>query len=202
MKQPPYQHRTAASRTGGRAGHAGARRRPPGPVLPLAAGGTAVGATAVAWAAGFPAVPVVATLSAAVAVGAVAARRRTRRRAVTGLPGGRRPARRAAADRVVAALAVLLVLPVLLAVALAVALTSRGPVLLRRARPGAVPRLTFRCTDRRGRTTRLGWLLQRSSLDVLPTLLDVVAGRMAFPGPPLPLSGTAPARALRRAAIR
>ena len=201
MNQPPYLH-TAFSRTGRRAGHAGTRRRPPGrrrdgiPVLHLAAAGAVT--TATLWAADSPAVPVFATLSVAVAAGALASRRGTRRRAVTVLPGGGRATLRTAAYRVAAALVVLLVLPLLLAVALAVELTSRGPVLLRRARAGAGPALAFRCTDRQGRTTRLGRLLQRSSLDELPGLLDVVAGRVALPGPPLPRSGTAPGRPVRR----
>ena len=150
-------------------------------VLPLLTGGAAVGAAATAWTGGSLAVRVAATLAAALAAGSLA----FRRRAVTGPPGGGPGALRTAAYRVAAALVVLLVLPLLLAVALAVELTSRGPVLLRRARAGSGPTLAFRCTDQRGRTTPLGGVLRRSALEDLPALLDVVAGRVVLPGAPL-----------------
>ena len=157
------------------------RNRSSGPLL--VTGGAAVGATATAWSGGSPAVPVVATLCAAIAAGALAARHRARRHAVTGPRARQGAPLRRATHRAVAALVLVLVLPLLLAVALAVELTSRGPVLLRRARVGAGPALAFRCTDRWGRTTRLGQLLARPSLDEHTALLDVVTGRMALLGP-------------------
>ena len=200
MNQPPYLHHTAPSRTRRRAGHTRPRRSPPRrrrdgvAALHGTAAGAAAGTTAALWAADPLHVGLFAALTAAVTAVALASRRRTRRRAVTGLPGDRWAALRAATYRVAAALVVVLVLPLLLAVALAVELTSRGPVLLRRARAGTGPALAFRCTDGQGRTTRLGRLLQRSSLDELPGLLDVVAGRVALPGPPVPRPGTLPRR--------
>jgi hypothetical protein len=203
MNQPPYLHHTTSSPTHRRAGHAGTRRTPPrrrrgvAGLHVAAAGGAVVGTTAALWAADPPDVPLFVTFFVAVAAGALASHRATRRRPVRGLPGGRRAALGTAAYRVAAAIVVLLVLPLLVTVALAVELTSRGPVLLRRARAGAGPALTFRCTDEAGRTTRLGRLLQRSSLDELPGLLDVVAGRVAVPGLPLSRSETVPGRPVR-----
>ncbi|SFK91817.1 sugar transferase [Geodermatophilus ruber] len=91
------------------------------------------------------------------------------------------------AQQVLAALGVLLLAPVLLAVAAAVKLTSRGPVLLRRERRRrdgrTVSALAFRCT--RGGTgdlTPLGRVLRRYALDGLPGLLDVVAARPSHRG--------------------
>lgn len=90
--------------------------------------------------------------------------------------------------RVVAALATLLLLPVLLLIAAAVRLSGRGPVLVRE--PGAgrgSPTLRFRTTavaDRNpesstgGRLTRLGHVLRASCLDELPRLLDLVRGEV------------------------
>jgi Bacterial sugar transferase len=92
-------------------------------------------------------------------------------------------------DRVLAALLGLLLLPVLLLLALAVGLSSRGPVLVRRTRhgtdvPGA-PVLRFRTTAAgepaptarvENRFTLVGRILHGLSLDELPRLLDVARG--------------------------
>ncbi len=115
-------------------------------------------------------------------------------------------------DRVVAALALVLLAPLLLTIALAVRLTAGGPVLYRQLRIGRdeVPfeMLKFR-TMREAigesdaawaaallgmdaptadqaiadRRTPLGRLLRRSSLDELPQLWNVVRGDMAIVGP-------------------
>lgn len=97
---------------------------------------------------------------------------------------------RQVAERVLAAVMVVLLAPLLLATGLAVRLTSPGPALVRPV--GAVgrttPTLRFRTTFAAGQSrlvtgagteyTPLGRLLHRSGLDELPGLLDGVRGNM------------------------
>jgi len=88
-------------------------------------------------------------------------------------------------------------LPLFAAVAVAVAIASGRPVFFSQKRAGlggrAFDMVKFR-TMRSGdgsdmeRTTRIGRLLRATSLDELPQLLHVLAGRMALVGPrPLPV---------------
>jgi exopolysaccharide biosynthesis polyprenyl glycosylphosphotransferase len=119
-------------------------------------------------------------------------------------------------DLVVAGLLVVVLSPVLLACALAVRVTSRGPVLFRQPRVGrdgqvfhmhkfrsmvadAESRLqslrSRKETDgpifklqRDPRVTRVGRVLRAFSLDELPQLVDVLRGHMSLVGPrPLPV---------------
>jgi exopolysaccharide biosynthesis polyprenyl glycosylphosphotransferase len=120
-------------------------------------------------------------------------------------------------DRVVASAALLLLSPVLLALAVAVRLDSPGPVLYRQERVGVNGRhftmLKFRSmvvdADRQvealqgenisdgllfkmrtdPRVTRVGRWLRRLSLDELPQLLNVLGGSMSLVGPRPPLPG-------------
>ena len=103
-------------------------------------------------------------------------------------------------DVLLSAVALLLVSPVMLGVALAVKLTSRGPVLYRQERMGmdgavfpilkfrtmrvdsepAGPRMATAGDDRR---TPVGAFLRRTSLDELPQLFNVLRGDMSLVGP-------------------
>ncbi|MEH3148207.1 MAG: undecaprenyl-phosphate glucose phosphotransferase [Methylobacterium frigidaeris] len=104
-------------------------------------------------------------------------------------------------DRVVGSLMLLLFAPVMLAVALAVKLSSPGPVLFRQKRYGFNNELIEVCKFRsmyadqgdaaaarlvtRGdpRVTPVGRFIRKTSLDELPQLLNVVRGDLSLVGP-------------------
>jgi exopolysaccharide biosynthesis polyprenyl glycosylphosphotransferase len=119
-------------------------------------------------------------------------------------------------DLIVATVGLLIISPLLLVVALAIKVSSRGPVLYRSVRPGMAGRpfscLKFRTmrehadqiqadleplNEKSGalfkirndpRLTRVGRALRRFSLDELPQLWNVVRGEMSLVGPrPLPM---------------
>jgi lipopolysaccharide/colanic/teichoic acid biosynthesis glycosyltransferase len=148
------------------------------------------------------------------------------------------PTRRTAAiakrgiDVAGAVLGLLLLVPLLLAIALAIRVTSPGPAIFRQRRAGRGHRefvmWKFRtmvegADDMRTellaqvaddewldlehdpRVTRVGRILRRCSLDELPQLVNVLRGDMSFVGPrPLPLDEHAriPAWAAARADVR
>ena len=103
-------------------------------------------------------------------------------------------------DLLGAGLALLLLSPLLLAIAAAIKLDSRGPVFFRQQRVGrhGVPfrihkfRTMVADAPQRGpaltvgddaRITRVGRWLRRTRLDELPQLIDVLAGHMSLVGP-------------------
>ncbi len=104
-------------------------------------------------------------------------------------------------DRAFAALALVVVAPLMLVIATAVKLSSRGPVLFTQRRKGADGQVfrifKFRsmtvhapdvgmlrqATRNDARVTRVGAFLRRTSLDELPQFLNVLMGDMSVVGP-------------------
>lgn len=104
-------------------------------------------------------------------------------------------------DYALALLFLPLLLPLMILIALAVKLESRGPVFFRQHRYGfanepfhiwkfrtmrheaVVPRRTLQATSNDARVTRVGRFLRRSSLDELPQVFNVLNGTMSWVGP-------------------
>lgn len=103
-------------------------------------------------------------------------------------------------DITLAYLALLLLLPVLIIVALAIKQSSPGPILFKQRRYGLngeeILVYKFRtmtvcedgaevaqATSHDSRVTRLGTFLRRTSFDELPQILNVLEGKMSFVGP-------------------
>jgi exopolysaccharide biosynthesis polyprenyl glycosylphosphotransferase len=129
---------------------------------------------------------------------------------------GLRRAVKAGFDRLLALIALILLAPVLILVALAIRVTSRGPALFAQTRVGKdgttfrmikfrsmvvdaealtgqletlneVPGGTLFKIRRDPRVTRVGRFLRRFSIDEIPQLINVLTGRMSLVGPRPPL---------------
>lgn len=101
-------------------------------------------------------------------------------------------------DVLVAATGLLAAWPLMLAIAVAIRVSMGSPVLFRQRRPGWHER-PFQCMKFRTmidardgadrllsdpqRTTRLGLLLRKTSLDELPQLFNILRGELSFIGP-------------------
>ena len=108
---------------------------------------------------------------------------------------------KSAIDKTLAGLMVLVGSPVFLALAIAIKLDTRGPVLFRQSRYGFGDRvigvykfrtMSAEAADHNGvvchikndpRVTRVGHFLRRWSIDELPQLLNVLRGEMSLVGP-------------------
>jgi Undecaprenyl-phosphate glucose phosphotransferase len=104
-------------------------------------------------------------------------------------------------DRVIAAIALILLSPVMLAVAIAVKYTSKGPILFKQKRHGFNNQLidvykfrsmytdmcdanaTKQVTKGDPRVTPVGRFIRKSSLDELPQLFNVLKGELSLVGP-------------------
>lgn len=107
---------------------------------------------------------------------------------------------KASEDRVISALFLLLILPVFMVIALAVKMTSHGPIFYRQERMSwngtSFKMLKFRSMPmdvesngvswggaRQKKTTKLGAFLRKTSLDELPQFINVLKGDMSIVGP-------------------
>ena len=113
---------------------------------------------------------------------------------------GMNAVKKRATDILLSATAMLVALPLMALIAVAIRLSSSGPVLFKQRRYGLhgeeILVYKFRsmtvCEDgpvvvqasqQDGRITRLGRFLRRTSLDELPQLFNVLQGKMSFVGP-------------------
>ena len=107
-------------------------------------------------------------------------------------------------DIVASFLLLLISSPVLLIIAIAIAIDSRGPIIFKQIRLGKngkeFPIYKFRTMvvnaeksgvysdDKDPRVTRVGRILRKTSLDELPQMVNILVGHMSFIGPRPPLT--------------
>ena len=99
-------------------------------------------------------------------------------------------------DRITATLGLIILLPLMLIIALAIKLDSKGPVLFKQVRTGKggknINVYKFRTMvqgndvhdfSKKDQHTKVGSLLRKTSLDELPQLISIAKGDMSFIGP-------------------
>lgn len=103
-------------------------------------------------------------------------------------------------DLVVSLVALVVLLPILILIAMAIKLDSKGPVLFKQERVGYLGRTffiykfrsmvekaevlgTYFTAENDSRITRVGKFIRKTSLDELPQLLNVFKGEMSIVGP-------------------
>ena len=113
-------------------------------------------------------------------------------------------------DTILSAIALLIFSPIMLIIAIAIKIDSKGEVIFRQSRMGKDGKpyrmLKFRtmvpnaqnmgtgvyCFENDPRITRVGRILRKTSLDELPQLWNVIKGDMALVGPRSPVIGHFP----------
>jgi sugar transferase (PEP-CTERM system associated) len=101
---------------------------------------------------------------------------------------------RRAVEVLAALIGLALSLPLMVLVAIAIKLDSRGPILYRQRRVGAhngvfeiikfrSMHIDAKADERRSRTTRVGRLIRRLRIDELPQLINIFRNEMSFIGP-------------------
>jgi undecaprenyl phosphate N,N'-diacetylbacillosamine 1-phosphate transferase len=108
-------------------------------------------------------------------------------------------------DRILAILALIILFPVFIIVAIAIKLETKGPVFFRQERLGQygkpfwmfkfrsmiinkIPDTTNKLFENDPRITRVGKFIRKTSIDELPQLMNIITGDMSFigPRPPVP----------------
>ncbi len=99
-------------------------------------------------------------------------------------------------DRIVALLLLILLFPLMLVIAIAIKIDSKGPILFKQTRTGKngvnFQMMKFRTMEanndvhdfsKKDQHTKVGTFLRKSSLDELPQLINIMRGDMSFIGP-------------------
>ncbi len=99
-------------------------------------------------------------------------------------------------DRILALIGLILLLPLMIIIAIAIKLDSKGPVLFKQTRTGKGGKnfqmMKFRTMhvdndvhdfSKEDQHTRIGKILRKTSLDELPQLINIMKGDMSFIGP-------------------
>lgn len=99
-------------------------------------------------------------------------------------------------DRIAAAFGIIITLPLMILIALAIKIDSKGPVFFKQKRTGKFGKEFYICKFRTmvqnndvhdfsksDEHTRVGKILRKTSLDEIPQLFSILTGKMSFIGP-------------------